>query len=178
MLDRLNLHQVAALVQILDDGLSGLFPGHSLVFAAVFINYGAFVHHIDYRQVLPQAHFKVVGVMGRGDLYHAGSEVHFHVFVGNHRNLPSHQGQSHGFAHIRLVALVIRMHRYRGIAQQSLRAGGGQAQLAGSVGQRIAQVPEIAVMLVKLHLRVGNGGFAVRAPINDPLSTVNQAFFV
>ncbi len=52
------------------------------------------------------------------------------------------------------------------------------SKITAAVLERIAQMPEKAVAFRKLHFRVGNGGFAVRAPVDDALAAIDQAFFI
>ena len=46
------------------------------------------------------------------------------------------------------------------------------------IEQRIADVPEVTVRLLVLHLEVGERRLAARAPVDDPLAAVDQAFVI
>ncbi|CCX38695.1 uncharacterized protein BN452_00310 [Clostridium sp. CAG:1013] len=178
VLDGLDLNEVAALFQILNDLLTGIQTGHTGVLATVFVDGTVLVHHVDDGQVVALAHLEVVGVVGGGNLHHASAEVHFHVLVGDHRDLTAHQGQDHVLAHQVLVPLVLGMDCHGSIAQHGLRTGGSQFHIAGAVGQRIPQVPEGTFLLLEFHLRVRDGGLAVGAPVDDPLAPVDQALVI
>ena len=116
--------------------------------------------------------------MGRGDLHHASTELNIHIIIGNHGNLSMHDGQDQGLAYHTFIALVIGVHRHGCIAQQGLRSGGGQLQVAAAVLKGIAQVPEVTGLILVLHLCVRDRGQAVGAPVNDALAPVNQALIV
>ena len=127
VLHRLDFQQEAGLLQILHNGLTALQDAHtrdtcrpSSFMIAVVGGDG------DHRQAVAQAHLEVVGIVGRGDLHHAGAEIHLHIGVRDHRDLPAHQGQNHSLAHIGRIPLVIRVNGHGGVAQQGFGAGGGQ----------------------------------------------------
>ena len=178
VLDRLDTHQEALFFQLLDDLFARLKAGHSCKLPAVFINAAVIVHHIDDFQIVAQADFKVVRVVCGGDLHHAGPKVLLDIGIRNHRDLTANQREDQHLANDVLIARVVRMHRHGGVAQHRLRSGGGQLQIPTAVLKRIADVPEIAVLLCEFHLRVGNGGLTMRAPVDDPLATVNQALII
>ena len=99
MLQRLDLLQEAALLQVSEDGLAGLEGGHAGILAAVqhmrlvdgvlacskqsigssLIGSAGHVAVVgedaDDGQVMAQADLKVVGVVGRGDLHDTGTLV-------------------------------------------------------------------------------------------------------
>ena len=158
--------------------LRALVAVHALVLAAVVVDLAVVVQHADGLQVVAQAHLKVVGVVGGGHLHAAGAEVHLHILVGHDGDLPVHQGQDAGLAHQVLVALVVGVHGHAGVAQHGLRAGGGHDQIAGAVGQGVAHVPQVAGLVLILHLGVGQGGDAVGAPVDDAAALVDQALFI
>ena len=175
---RLHLNQIASCLQVCHNGFPGFIPIHTRILGVIRNNLGIIGHHIDYRQIMPSAHLKVVGVMGRCDLYNAGTKFHIHIAVCNHRDFSANQRQNHGLAHILLVAFILRVHCHCRITQQGLRTGGGKLQITAAVRKRIPQVPEEAVLLLKFHLCIGNGSVAVRAPVDDPFSPVDQTFFI
>ena len=178
VLEGLHLDEVAALLQILHNLLTGFHTGEAGVLAAVLVDGAVLVHHVDDGQVVALAHLEVVGVVGGGDFHHTGAEVHLHVLIGHNGDFLVHQGQDDVLAHQVLVALVLGVDRHGGIAQHGLRAGGGQLDVAAAVGQGVAQVPEGALLLLKDDLRVGDGGLAVGAPVDDTLAPVDEALLI
>ncbi len=117
MVQRLDLLQEAALLQVREDGLAGLQGGHAGVLAAVQhmrlvggvlacgkqsigsslvggAGHAAVVgEYADDGQVMALADLEVVGVVGRGDLHDAGALVHVGVLIADDGDLLVQQGQ-------------------------------------------------------------------------------------
>ena len=70
------------------------------------------------------------------------------------------------------------MHRHSRVSQHGLGAGGGHGYVAAAVGQGVADVVELAVLLLVFHLQVGQGGGAAGTPVDNALVAVNQALVV
>ena len=180
----LDLHQESLPRKLLHNGLSGRIPVHSAVRAAVLVDGGVVVHHIDHRQAVTFSHFKVVGVMGGGNLHHAGAEFPVHVSIRHHRNHPVHDGQHHALPDQVAVPLILGMYGNRGITQHGFRTGGGKGQKLRGAGRaviihhRIPDMPEMPGLLLVFHLRVGDGGIAHRAPVNHPGTFINIALLM
>ena len=174
----LDLLQIAARLQVGHDGLAGLVAIHAGVLAAVGGHVGGLVQHLHDGQVVALAHLEVVGVMRGGDLHHAGAELHVHVGIGDDGDLLVQQGQQHLLAVQVLVALVVRMDGHGGIAQHGLGTGGGQNQELVGAHDGVLQVPEAALLVLILHLGVGDAGLAVGAPVDDALAAVDQVLIV
>ena len=101
--------------------------------------------------------FKVVGVVGGRDFHDAGSEIHFDIIVGDDRDFTVHKRQDKRFAHNVFVAFIVRVDGDRRIAQKGFGTRGRKFQIAASVFERIAQVPEVPRLFFIFHFRVGNG---------------------
>ena len=78
------------------------------------------IEHIDKRQVVPLADFKVVEIVRRRDLDRAGAFFRIGVVVADDRNAPADQRQDRGLADQMLEALVVRMHGDRDVAEHGL----------------------------------------------------------
>ena len=113
-----------------------------------------------------------------GHLHRAGAELHIHILVGHHGDLPVHQRQNDLFAHQIGVALVVGVHGHAGIAQHGFGASGRHDHALAAVRAGVADVPQMAGLLLVLHLCVGQGGLALGAPVDDTVAAVDQAFFV
>ena len=71
------------------------------------------------------------------------------------------------------------MHRHARVAQHGFGAGGRYGDVAaGLVFQRIADVVELAVDIVVVHLKVRQGGGAADTAVDDALVPVDQALLV
>ena len=73
---------------------------------------------------MPPADLEVVEVVRRRDLDRAGALLRIGIFVGDDRDAPADQRQDRVLADQMPVALVVRMHRDRGVAQHRLRPRG------------------------------------------------------
>ena len=174
----LDSAQVPALFQVLHNRLSGLVPIHAGVFRVVLGNFGVRRQADLHGQMATLAHLEVVGIVGRSDLHTSGSFIQLCVLVPHNRNPSAHQRQDAIFSDQMLVPPVLRVHRNGGIAQKRFGSCGGHLQIAASAHQRVADVPEMALLLLIVHFGVGNGGPAVGAPVDDALASVNQALFI
>ena len=202
MLQRLHLFQVAAGLQVSQDGLAGFHGGHTCVLAAVqhlrlvdriltrckqrirSLLIGSTGHvaivgkHTDDGQVMTQAHLKVVGVVSRGDLDHAGALGHIGVLITDNGDLFVQQGQHHMAAVEMGIAGVLAVDSHSGITQHGLRTGSSQLQHLAGLLDRVEQMPEVAVLLLILHLCIRDGGVAVGAPVHHTVAAVDQALVV
>ena len=174
-----NFYQKSLLFQFLHHLFSGFVAVHSLIFSAVFVDSGIVVQHINFRQVMAFAHFKVIGVMGRGNLYAASSEFLIHIMVSHHRNLTSHQRKNQGFAYNILIPFILRIDCHCSVSQQRFRPCSGDFHESSRFSlYRIINMPEKAVLFLMLHFRVRNRSLAHRTPIYNPGALVNQALFI
>ena len=175
---RLHLHQIALLLQILHDGLAALVAVHTIVGAAVFVDVTVIGNDPDDLQIMPQAHLKVIGVVGGGHLHSAGAEADLAVLVTHNGDLPVHNRQDALLADEMLELLVIGVHSHAGIAHHGLGTGSSHHNVAGAVCQRIADIPQVAGLVHILHLGVRQGGNAVGAPVDDAAALVDEALVV
>ncbi len=124
------------------------------------------------------ADLEVGGVVRRRHLDGAAAEGGIHRLVGDDGNASAGERQLEGPADEPPVALVVGMHRHRGITEERLRPGGGDGDVPVAVGERIADVPDTAVHFLLLRLLVGQRGQAARAPVDDVVAAVDQALLV
>ena len=142
------------------------------------------VEDVQQRQVVTLADFIVVEVVGRGDLHAAGAELGIAVVVGDDRDKTPDQRQFDELADQRLIALVARVDRNRRVTQQGFRASGGNYQVVlaisggGAIGQRVAQVPQVALLVVVFHFKVGDRRVQLGVPVDQALAAVDQAVFM
>ena len=120
----------------------------------------------------------VVGVVRRRHLHRAGAELAVDVVVGDDRDDPVRQRQPHAAADEAAVALVFGMDHHRHVAEHRLRPRRRHHQLAAAVLERIADVPQEAVLLLALDLQVGDRRLQHRVPVDEPLAAVDEAFLV
>ena len=160
------------------DRFSCLVALHACIFAAVFIDGSVIVHDIDFRQIMTLAHLKVIGVMGRCDLYSAGSEFFIYIGIRHDRDFFAHQRQDCFLSYDVFVALIIRMYGDGCIAQHGLRTGGCDLQEIIGSHDRILDMPEMSVLFLMLNFRVGKGCLTYRTPVDDPGALIDIAFLI
>ena len=174
--------------------ISGLFEHYRNLFARleavfayeylrIFVQAAVVVDDVDDRQIVAQAYFVVVGVVGRGHLEAAGSEVHFDIFVLDDRYLLVYQRNKHLLAFEPAVPFVVRIDADCRIRHYCLRTGGGNdyifvGRIALSVGNEIAHVVELACGVAVYDLVVADCSVAFRIPVDHTHSPVDPTFFV
>ncbi len=128
---------------------------------------------------------EIVEVVRWGDLDRAGALLRIGIFIGDDRDAPSDQRQDRVPADEMPVALVLRVHGDRRVAEHRLGPRGRDRdegrRIAGverGAFQRIADVPQAALHLDLLHFQVGDGGEQRRVPIDQPLILVDEAFAI
>ena len=178
VLVRLDGSQISAGFQVCHNGLARLVTVHARIFSAVLRHVRVVRQHLDDGQAVAHAHLEVVGVMRGSDLHHARAEFPVHIRVADNGDLLPHQRQNNLFAVQMGVAFVVRVHGDGRISQHGLGAGSGKLHEFIAARHRIFQMPEKAVLLLVLHLRVGDGRFAVGAPVDDALPPVDEAVVV
>ena len=132
----------------------------------------------DDLQIVPQTHLKVIGVVGGGHLHGTGAEADLAVFVAYDGDLTIHDGQDALLADEVLELLIVGVHGHAGVAHHGLGTGGGHHDVAGTVRQRIADIPQMAGLVHILHLGVRQGGNAVGAPVDDAAALVDETLVV
>ena len=177
----LDVVEQAVLLEPLDDGLAALVTRHAGELAVALDDHRVLVKDVDLRQVVSLTHSVVVGVVSRRDLNEAGTEVGVDVVVGEDGNLAVDDRQHDGLAHEGGLLGVLRGDGNARIAEHGLGARGGNDDVVLAVdrlGQRVAQVPQVALLVLVLGLVVRDGGGAVGAPVDDALAAVDQAIVV
>ena len=164
-----------------DHGLAALLAGEAGKLAVAVHHHGVLVKDVDLGQAVRLAHGVVVGVVGGGHLDEARAEARVDVIVGEDRDLAVHDGQDHGLAHELRLVRILGAHGNAGVAQHGLGARGGHHDVLLAVdrlGQRVAQVPQVPLLLAVLGLVVGDGGGAAGAPVHDALAAIDEPVVV
>ena len=164
-------------VQFLRELVRGFRQSAQIILVADEVERALLIEHADLRQIVPLADLEIVEVVRRRHLHRARAFFRIGIFVGDDRNLSPDQRQDHVLADQMRVALIVRMHRDRGIAEHGLRPRGGDHDEArgifGTEGlalQRIAQIPQAALDLDLLHLEIGNRGQSCGSQLTSRLS--------
>ena len=152
----LGLYKRAFLFKVGNNSFSCLVSVHSGVSGVVGCYFRVVCKHVYYRQVVSQSYLKVVRVVRRSDFNHAGSEIHFNVFVRHNRYLTVNNRQNKSFAHKVSVSFIVRVYRNGGISEQCFGSCGCKLKITAAVRERIAQVPEMTCLLLVFNLSVRN----------------------
>ena len=136
------------------------------------------IHHADRGQALPLAQSKIVGVVRRRHLHRAGAEVAAHPTVGHDGNLAPGQRQAQHLAVQVSIALVVWMYRYGYVAQHGFRPRGGDGNKARFAHDGVANLPQLALLLLVDHFQVRDSGLAARAPVDDIGAAIDQPLFM
>jgi len=173
--------------QVFDDPLARLEAAKPRVGTRVLVHPAVIGHDVDFRQMMPPAEFKVVRVVRRSDLHRPRPEFAVDKLVGNDRNLAVHQRQAQYLPGQRPVPLIVGMNGDGRIAQKGFRPRGGHDDVfispgslgvLGSLGQRIADVPQLSPALLVHHLQVAQRRLAARAPVHHVAPAVDQPFAI
>ena len=175
---RLDLHEVALLLKVGDDLLARLIAVKALILAAVLVDDTLIVEDADDLKVVAQADLKVVRVVSRRHLDAAGAEVHLGIVVRHDGDLLADERQDDVLADDVLVALVIWIDAHAGVAEHGLGPGRRDDDLAGAVCQRIAHMPQMSGLVDIFDLGIGQSRDAVRAPVDDAASLVDEALLI
>jgi hypothetical protein len=134
------------------------------------------VEHHNRRQVVAAADLEVVRVVRRGHLHCPGAERRVDVLVGHDGDPSPGQRQLHLGADEVGVALVVRVHGDGRVAEHGLDPGRGHDDRR--VALAVAQGHELTLVVGVLDLDVGQRRATARAPVDDPLGTVDEPVVV
>ena len=177
----LDMIEQVMLLKPLDDGLAALLAGHAGELTVALDDHRVLVEDVDLRQVVGLTHGVVVGVVSRRDLDEAGTEVGVDMPILKDGDLAVDDGELDGLTHEDGLLGVLRGDSDTRVAEHGLGARGGDDDVVLAVdrlGQRVAQVPKVALLVLVLGLVVRDGGGAVGAPIDDALAAIDQAVMI
>ena len=126
---------------------------------------------------------EVVGIVRGRDLHRAGAELAAHPGVDHDGNLAIHQRQPQLFAVQVQVALVLGMNGDGRVAEHGLRArrrhGNELAGFFAAVAEHgIANLPQMALLLLVHDFKIADSGLAARAPVHDVCAAIDEALCV
>ena len=137
-----RLHQLARLLRERRRCACGLRSGRARRMGRRRRSCGVLADDFDERQIVALPGFEVVGIVGGRDFHDAGAELRIDHGVGDDRNFAVHQRQHGRLAVQVLVAVVVRMHSERGVAEHGFGPRGRDRQAfvaVRSTGYRMCQ---------------------------------------
>ena len=181
VIEVLDVIEQVMLLKPLNDGLAALVAVHAGKLAVALNDHRVLIEDIDLRQVVGLTHSVIVGVVGRGDLDKTGAKVGVDMPIFKDGDLAIDDGELDGLTHKGGLLGVFRGDSHARVAEHGLGARGGDDDVVLAVdrlGQRVAQVPQVALLVLVLGLVVRDGGGAVGAPVYDALAAIDQAVVV
>ena len=181
VIEVLDVIEQVVLLKPLDDGLAALVTVHAGKLAVTLDDHRVLVEDVDLRQVVGLAHGVIVGVVGRRDLNEAGAKVGVDMPILKDGDLAVDDGELDGLAHKGGLLGVLRGDSDARVAEHGLGARGSDDDVVLAVdrlGQWVAQVPQVALLVLVLGLVVRDGGSAVGAPVDDALATIDKTVVV
>ncbi len=144
MLMIFDFQEKASPGQVFHHPPAAFITAQALVGPGILIHDAMVVHDCDLGQVMAQPHFEIVGIVGRSNLYRAGSKFAVNITVRHHRDQSSHQRQYHLTAYHMLIAAVFGVNRHPAVTQHGLRSGSSHHYIIIAVLKGIFNVPQLA----------------------------------
>ncbi|MNI07008.1 hypothetical protein D3C73_600080 [compost metagenome] len=168
---------------------------------AVFAHGSDRIHQAIERDLVTLGDLVIVEVMRAGDLDGTRAEIRLRIFVSDDRDqaamLLRTDRDFTELADDRRVTLVRRMNGNRAVTQHGFRAGCGDRDVVAffrqddvtvgilldigigfAAGQRVLEVPHVAVDFLALDFEIRNRRFEFRVPVDQSLAAIDQAFLV
>ena len=181
VIEVLDVIEQVVLLEPLDDGLAALVAVHAGKLTITLNDHRVLVENVDLRQVVGLTHGVIVGVVGRGNLDKAGAKVGVDMPILKNGDLAVDDGELDGLTHKGGLLGVLRGDGDARVAEHGLGARGGDDDVVLAVdrlGQRVTQVPQMALLVLVLGLVVRDSGGAVGAPVDDALAAIDQTVVV
>ena len=174
----LDFNQIAFLVQLFYDFLSGLQSVHACKSACLFIHCAVIIHHANTGQVMSQPNLEVIRVMCRCNFYNTGTKFSVNIFIRNDGYFLIQNGNDTGLADQVLISFICGMYRNRSIAQHGFGSGGCQSQLFIRTNNGVIDMIKMPCHINVLYLCVGNCSLTLRTPVDNLFPAVNIALFI
>ena len=139
--------------------------------------------------------------MRAGDLHRTGAKCRVRIVIGDDRDQTAVLFRADRnfaeFADDRRIAFITGMHRHRAVAQHCFGPRCGNRDIVTrlakddvsvfilfdifvglATGQRIFEVPHVAVNFGVLDFEIGDRRLELRVPVDQPLATIDQPFIV
>ncbi len=176
---RLDLLEEAGGLEVGDDALPRLEPVEPAIGGGrLVVDLRVRRQDVEQRQAAALPDLVVVEVVRRRQLHAARAEGGVRELVGEQRDLAAGERQRERRAVEAAVALVVRVKGDGDVAEHRLGARRRDRDVALAVRERIADVPERAVLLLGLDLEVGDRGLQHRVPVDEPLAAVDEPVLV
>ena len=163
------------------DSLACLVAIHAGKLTVAINDYGMFVEDVNLLKAMGLTHSKVIGVMRRSDLDKTGAKSGIDMPIRENRDLTSHDGQHDRRAYQGSFLGILGRDRNARIAEHRLGTSGCHRNVfnaADRLFQRIAQIPQMTLLVSIFRLVIGDGRFTVRTPVYDTLTAVDKVMVI
>ena len=174
---RLDLNEIALLLEVGHDGLARLVAIHAVVLSAVYY-LRILVNAEDLLKIVSEADLIVVRVVAGRHFDSARAEAKLNILVGNDGELSADQRQDGVLADKVLIALVIGVNGNAGVAEHGLGTCGRDDELLVRILDGVSYVPERAGHILVLDLGVGKRRTALGTPVDDAAALIDKSLFV
>ena len=169
--------------EVFEDLLARSVAVETGVRTAVLVDVRGIVHHVDGGQVMPFAERKVIGIVCWRHLHRASAEVAADPLIEHDGDLAVHEREAQCFAVQVQETLVLGMDGHGHVAKHGLRPRGGDREILASLPavvtvHRVANLPQVALVLVVDHFEVADGGLATRTPVDDVRAAIDEPLLV
>ena len=172
-------HGIAGLVfELGDDSLARLIAIEPGEWTGHFVEVRGFIHDVDGLEFVALADGVVVGIVRRRDFDRAGAELRADPRVGDDGDFAPNERHAHACALQMAVALVDGMDGDGDVAEHGLRPRSGDEQRFVRADDAVGDGVQLAHLLFMNHFEVGDGGLAVRAPVDDVSAAIDQPLFM
>ncbi len=134
---------------------------------AVFIQYDHLV------QVVALAHIKIIGIVGRRDLYEAGAKLTVYMLIGENLHFAVYQRYYHLFTKQRLFLIILRRDGHATVAKQCFRAGGRNNNRVIRIFKPITDMIQLPIDLLVVYFVIGQRRSGSRIPVYNALPLVD-----
>ena len=119
---------------------------------------------------MPFAHLVVIRVMGGRDFHASRSKTAIHVAIGDDLNTAINERKGDVFAHKVGVAFIFGVYHDCCVPKVRFRARGGYDDVFLGIFKKIAQVVQLALVLLVLYLNVAQCSI-VGTPVDHVIAT-------
>ncbi len=129
---------------------------------------------------MPQAHLKIIRIVGRRDLDDSRTKLRIDKIVLYHLQLAVKYRENNFLIFKLFVPFIQRINRYGCVSQHCFRTGSGNDYVLAGIlfAKRIPDMPELAFNVGMLALFVGQSSHAAGTPVDYVIGPVNQLLLI
>ena len=176
-----NVIKQAMLFKPSNNSLTSLISIKTRELTVTVNNNSVLIKNVDLLKIVSLSHSKVIRVMSWSYLNKTGTKACVNMPVREDWNLSVNNWQDNSLSNKISLFRVLRRNSYAGIAQHSLWTSSCYGNVLNAINrlfERVTQVPKIALLVSVLCLIVRNRSLAMRTPVYDALSAINELVMI